>query len=109
MANGSGTETTEGGINWGSLIPGVVDLIKTGVGAAAASTTQCGKMCRQKCRQETGWLFGGRQECKRKCKSDCIAQSNEKSEKPNPYPMIIASIIIVLSILGILWWIFRKK
>lgn len=111
MANGTDNGNGSGdGINWGALIPGALDLIKTGIGAASASTTECGRICRDKCRQETGWLFSGRQECKKKCKTACIQLANERaSEKPSPYPMMILSIIIILAILGIVYWIFKKS
>lgn len=108
MSNGTATET--GGMNWAALIPEMIELVKTGVGVASASTTNCGKLCRQKCRQETGWLFSGRGKCKKKCKADCFAKQNEPPQiPPNPVPMIIMSVIILLAIGGIIWWIVKKK
>lgn len=103
--NGEGDET-----DWGSLIQSGIELVTTGVGAASASKTSCGQQCRHKCKAETGWLFSGRSKCKKRCKADCIKLLNEPSQPPpSKLPLIIMSIIIILAIIGILWWIFKKK
>lgn len=104
-SNGGGDET-----NWGSLIQSGIELVTTGVGAASASKTSCGQQCRAKCKSETGWLFGGRSKCKKQCKADCIAKQNEPAQPPpSKLPVIIMSIIIISAIIGLLWWIFKKK
>lgn len=99
-----------GDINWGELISQGTQLITTGIGAASASTTNCGKQCRAKCKQETGTFFSGRNKCKKACKADCIAKSNEPPQPPpSPIPLIIMSVIILVAIGLILWWMFKKK
>lgn len=106
----SGDSSSSGDINWASLIQSGVELVQTGVGAASASTTNCGKECRAKCKGETGWIFSGRSKCKKKCKADCIAKQNEPPQPPpSKAPVIILSLIIILAIAGLVWWMLRKK
>lgn len=97
-------------IDWTSLIQTGVELTKTGIGAASASATNCGKECRAKCKEETGTFFSGRSKCKKACKADCLRRANEPATPPpNPLSLIIISIIVIALIGGILYWIFKKK
>lgn len=111
MANGTDVNTNgDGGTDWASIIQSGVQLVTTGIGAASASKTNCGQMCRQKCKAETGWLFSGRRQCKKKCKADCIAKQNEPPQKkPSPIPLIIISVIVLSIIALIIWWMVKKK
>ena len=103
-------DTEDSEFNWTELIDEGIELVTTGIGAASASTTNCGKECRAKCKAETGTFFSGRNKCKKACKAACIAKSNEPPQRPpSKLPVIIMSILIILAISGILWWIFKKK
>jgi len=101
----------EGGTDWGSMIPAFIGLVQTGVGAGAASTTDCGKQCRAECKGCCGtFAFGQKKECKSTCKKKCIAKANEPLRTaPNPILTTVIVVVIILAIVGIIWWIVKKK
>ena len=108
MANGSNT-SSEGGIDYGNLISSGLQLIGVGISAASQSATECGKKCRAECKATTGAIFGGRNKCKKACKAQCLRDLNQPPEKQINITTIIIGIIIVLAIIGIVWWIMKKK
>ena len=86
-------------------------LIGSGIGAASKETTECGKKCRAECKATTSALFGGRSKCKKACKAKCFSETNEPPpESPQMSTgTIIILVVIVLAIIGLVWWAVRSN
>jgi len=92
------------------LITTGVGLLGTIIGTASKDTTLCGKQCRAKCKDITGIFFSGRNKCKKECKDKCFNTTGEKPPPPkdNTVTYIIAGILII-AIIGLIWWGLKKK